>query len=270
MTNRDYHARPEISHSQIEVFRRSRKEYHARFVARTLETAPTPSMLLGTTVHALVLDPEAFGTELVVAPDVDRRTKAGKEQYEAWKATVPSSAAVITEAMLNEARHIANAIYDSVDEMNLFRDRDGCEVPMIWTDHNGANLRAKLDFVDYSRDLIVDIKTCQASTPRAFAYAAAKLGYVRQAEWYSRGYMATQGRIPTFVFVAVQTSEPYEVGLYQFSEAEIRNAAGQNDMVLQSLMYCRKHDDWRGVHENEVVELSLPRYAAYDDEYLTF
>ena len=38
---------------------------------------PTPSMMLGTAVHSLVLEPEKFDTDVVVAPVVDKRTKIG-------------------------------------------------------------------------------------------------------------------------------------------------------------------------------------------------
>lgn len=44
----------------------------------------TLAMLLGSVFHKLVPEPETFTAEYAVCPAVDRRTKAGKEVYQAF------------------------------------------------------------------------------------------------------------------------------------------------------------------------------------------
>src|SRR5581483_10081660 len=82
LTNEEYHAHRATSHSTLEMFRRSRKLYHAIHVARTMDRPePTAAMQLGTHVHCAVLEPERFEAEYVYAPKCDRRTTAGKAAY---------------------------------------------------------------------------------------------------------------------------------------------------------------------------------------------
>ena len=42
----------------------------------------TPALLFGTAVHKLLLEPDGFNDEFAIAPNVDRRTKVGKEAWE--------------------------------------------------------------------------------------------------------------------------------------------------------------------------------------------
>ena len=44
----------------------------------------TKAMQLGRAVHAAILTPTAYKRDFAVTPDIDRRTKAGKEAYEAF------------------------------------------------------------------------------------------------------------------------------------------------------------------------------------------
>lgn len=41
----------------------------------------TTALLVGSAVHKMVLEPETFDSEFVIAPDINRRTKNGKEEY---------------------------------------------------------------------------------------------------------------------------------------------------------------------------------------------
>lgn len=281
LTNAEYHRRPELSHSQAECFRRSRKEFYQRHIARIMHGSSTPSQLLGTAVHGLLLDAEAWGKELFVAPECDRRTKAGKELYAEWFSHLPADAVIIPGDVYQQAKLVADAVKESAYELKPFGFSEPvevfngtyhrCEVPLFWKcQQTGEPLRAKFDFVDTDKHLIVDLKTCQSASPKAFASAAVRFGYARQAAWYMDGYEVMYGTRPSFVFVAVGTSEPYEVGMYSFTETDIETARQQNASIIQTVRFCRELDEWQAVHETEVVELSLPRWSAYEDEYLTF
>ena len=45
----------------------------------------TPAMAFGSAAHKLFLEPGDFENEFATAPNVDRRTKAGKEEWEAFQ-----------------------------------------------------------------------------------------------------------------------------------------------------------------------------------------
>src|SRR5260370_28558106 len=82
-----YHAdRSAVSHSGLEVLHRSPAEYAAKYVTGTLPfPEPTREIVLGSVVHALLLQQDRFAILHALAPDVDRRYKEGKKEYDAFK-----------------------------------------------------------------------------------------------------------------------------------------------------------------------------------------
>ena len=77
MTNLEYHSRPEISKSDIDLMLKSMRHFKNKVYEE-----PTPNMVLGSAFHKLVLEYDDFESEFAVMPNVDKRTKAGKEAYE--------------------------------------------------------------------------------------------------------------------------------------------------------------------------------------------
>ena len=85
LTNAEYHAMTDrVSHSMLEVFRKSAALYHGRFVTKEIPAPePTSAMTFGNAVHAAVLEHDRFMKEYSVAPKCNRTTKAGKELWAA-------------------------------------------------------------------------------------------------------------------------------------------------------------------------------------------
>ena len=54
----------------------------------------SPAFAFGSMVHKLLLEPETFDEEYAVAPEVDKRTKAGKEAWAAFCASAGEKAVV--------------------------------------------------------------------------------------------------------------------------------------------------------------------------------
>ena len=76
ISNDAYHSGPGDSSSRIKTALTSAAHYLAY-----KSTDATPAMALGTAIHALVLEPDTWRNELVIAPDINRRTKAGKAEF---------------------------------------------------------------------------------------------------------------------------------------------------------------------------------------------
>ena len=82
MTNREYHADPAISKSDLDQIHRSPMHWQYR---KTHPPEQTPALLVGSAVHKMILEPSGFADEFAVAPETDRRTKAGREAYQAFQ-----------------------------------------------------------------------------------------------------------------------------------------------------------------------------------------
>lgn len=79
MTNSEYHANKAVSKSDLDLINRSPLHY-INAVKNPKEQ--TESMLFGSVVHKLVLEPETFAAEYIAAPKCDRRTKEGKARWQ--------------------------------------------------------------------------------------------------------------------------------------------------------------------------------------------
>src|SRR5690606_25250598 len=88
MTNDEYHAAPGISNSHLTDISRTPAYYYAKRLDPNREPEEvTEAKLIGTATHAAILEPDLFESRFVAAPEgIDRRTKADKEAYEAYKA----------------------------------------------------------------------------------------------------------------------------------------------------------------------------------------
>jgi hypothetical protein len=250
------------------VFRRSRKLYYEQFVRKSLCVAESPAMMLGSMVHAMVLEPEKVPSRYAVAPSCDRRTKEGKATWQAFRESIPEGAQGVKAEEYEQAGNIAAALLSNRVVRQLLEIAGQTEHPMFWTDEiTGLPCRGKLDRLCGDAGLILDIKTTQESTPDAFVRSIVNLGYDCQAAWYCEGHRRLTGQKPDFVFIAVQTSEPYEVGLFDLTPEDLRRAKEQNERTMDALAFCMSNDEWEARHEREIVTISLPKYAQFRDQY---
>jgi hypothetical protein len=86
MNNTDYHTHPAISKSHLDQVAKSPLHYWARYLdPNRVVPEPTPAMAIGSAVHTHVLELDQWDARYVSAPDgIDRRTKAGKAEWEAF------------------------------------------------------------------------------------------------------------------------------------------------------------------------------------------
>lgn len=266
MSSAEYHAdHSRVSNSMLSVFRQSRQRYYRRFVSHEMPSPePSDAMRLGTFVHTLLLEPERWA-DYVVAPKCDRRTNVGKA---AWQDFIDSLGdKQIIEAGEHElAQRIADAVRANEVAASLMERAGDNEQTVHWTDgKTGVDCKCRPD--RWCHDMLIDIKTARDSSPEGFAVKCAQLGYHRQAAWYREGVAAATGEEPPFVFVAVATTEPFDVGIYELDADALDLGAKQNLSAMQWLRTCHKNSDWREPWQKRITQLSLPKWSVYADEW---
>lgn len=261
MSNEDYHALPAISSSAIIKVLRSPLHYFAEYVTREVERTETPSMRFGTAVHTAVLEPETWEERYIVAPDVDRRTKAGKE---AWAAFVEEAGSreVITSEEAAKAHAMAAVVLEHPAAGPLLRGdfvEPEREASYFWRDPDtGLECRCRPDSFD--GEVIVDLKTTTDASPSGFAKSVANYGYHVQAAWYRRGVAAVTGRMPRHVIVAVETSAPYAVAVYELDALALEEGDRLCQRAITTIAECQRAGRWPG-YGDEIQRLGLPRWA---------
>ena len=185
MTEKEYRSHPAISRSELWWIDRSPEYFQYR---KQHPPEPTPSLLFGQVAHKLLLEPEDFETDFAVAPAVDRRTRDGKAAWEEFLLTVGERKPVDAATYEQAAEMIAVA--RTVPLVNAYLD-GAHELPLFWTDPDtGIECKCRLDAMvrDENRvPVIVDYKTANDASYKAFLKDVVNYGYYFQAAMYSEG-----------------------------------------------------------------------------------
>ena len=266
LTAAEYHADLlALSHSQLECFRRSPQEYYERYVIKTLPRETTSSMELGTAVHLAILQPIKFAEQVLLIPD-DVLTSDGKKAGKKWQEYQAANAgcSLLKRSEFNKINAIALAVESCPTAKALIDSCDRKEQAIYWS-MEGVDCKALIDGL--GDKVIIDLKTCLDSRPRAFAAQAARLGYHRQADWYQRGVYAVTGNTLPFIFIAVRNEPPYTVECIQLSTDFMAAAAVDNAEDLQRFIAHDARDDWHSDTYDRLVTVDAPRWLKYEDEY---
>lgn len=256
MTNREYHEHPAISKSDLDLIHRSPMHYQYR-KAHPIEQ--TPALLIGSAVHKMVLESDGFFDEFAVLPQIDRRTKAGKEAYNAFL-EASAGKSIISEEIHQLSIDIAEAVSHHKTARALLSGGKA-ETSHFWKDiRTGLDCKCRPDYL--RSGFCVDFKTTQDASPQAFEKSAYKYRYHVQSYWYLHGLkMCGIQDIDDFAFVAVEKEPPYAVAVYYADDLMLRLGKLEAEADLERMSQCVDSGVFYG-YPDSIQPLSLPAWAA--------
>lgn len=221
---------------------------------------PTPAMTLGSALHCLVLEPGKFDGRYVVAPaGIDRRTKAGKEQWAEFEAASKDKT-VLTAEQMEQAKGMAEAIAASNAASRALAMCPRREHAIEWEDF-ATSLPCKGVIDAWGEQWAIDIKTTDDASERAFSRAVANYQYHGQAAFYLDGLAQAQSNIKNFLFIAVEKNPPHGVRVYSCSPDLLATGRQLYLKLLCSHAECVAAGEWPG-YPDEVEPIELPAWAA--------
>lgn len=266
-TNKEYHEyKDAISKSQL-----AKMSVCPQYFKWCIDTPQekTEALTVGSAFHKLVLEPQMFGTEFVVCPPIDRRTKAGKEAYSEFEKTV-GDREILTQEQFELVRQMAMAVLGNETTADL---TDGfVEQSMYGVDElTGVRIKTRPDcykLVD-DRLIIVDFKSCQSAISECFMRDCIKLSYDLQAYMYcynaNRIFNIPMEKID-FIFVAVEKKPPFLLKTFKVNADVL--ARGERLYRKYIGMYkqaCDTNNWWGLMGEHNIIdELTLPAYLLGD------
>ncbi len=251
ISNQDYHAMGGVSKSGLDRFAKSPAHYIA---ALQTPRAETQAMRIGSLFHSLILEPET--TRIVQAPSCDRRTKAGKAEYAEFCA-INEDAEVVSADEWGMLSGMASSVKDHRAASALFASKGKAENSLFWQDTDtGVLCKCRPDF--YRADgIVVDLKTTEDASPRAFMRSIAKYRYHVQAAFYSDGLMTAELPVKGFVFVAVEKKPPYAVAVYQLDNQAAEAGRMLYKDELLKMAVCMVDNNWPA-YSTKIETISLP------------
>ncbi|EPR6779116.1 exodeoxyribonuclease VIII, partial [Salmonella enterica subsp. enterica serovar Cerro] len=203
--NEAYHAGPGVSKSQLDDIADTPAIYLWRKNA-PVDTEKTKTLDTGTAFHCRILEPEEFSKRFIIAPEFNRRTSAGKEEEKTFLEECARTGRTVLTA--EEGRKI-ELMYQSVMALPLgqwlVESAGYAESSVYWEDpETGILCRCRPDKIIPEFHWIMDVKT--TADIQRFRTAYYDYRYHVQDAFYSDGYRAQFGEIPTFVFLVASTT----------------------------------------------------------------
>lgn len=225
----------------------------------------TPALGFGRLAHLAILEPDRYEEVVAVwTGEGDRRTKAYKE----W-ASAQTAEYLISEAEHEQCMAMANAVREHRVAGGYLASKEAMtEVTLQWKHPIGLDLKGRVDWVDVANHVIVDLKTARDASELEFGKAAARHHYATRAAYYSDGYQARFGTLPSFVLIAVEKAPPYAPAVYRVPAEAIESGRREYERLLGRLKHCLDTDCWPGLCDDKEIELQLPAWAFGDDDGL--
>lgn len=273
-----YHSIPGLSNSGLSDFARSPFHYYSLHLDPDRPPREEKdSQLVGTLAHCATLEPTEFDKRYVALPsDAPRKPTAAQ-----WAAKNPSPDSIAAmdwwrkwldvneglQVIDFEQRVAAHAMARSVrsnTQVAELLQRGHAEVSAFWIDPvTGLRCRCRPDWVfDVDDDSVIlfDLKTYSDASPDMFKLQIARMGYHRQAAFYSRGYAQASGKkVLAFVFGAVEVPWPHAAAAVMLDEASMEKANADVDALMIKFAKCQQDNVWQG-YSNAIELVSLPAW----------
>lgn len=230
----------------------------------------TPAMAFGSACHKYVLEKDDFDSEYVTAPNINRRTNAGKEEWERF-CEENAGKTIVNPDDMQVMMEMRDALMRCPLAKKLLFGKGEVEVPLFWTDkETGEKCKAKLDrLVKYNRrPYIVDYKTTMAADTFHFNSAIFKMGYHFQSGMYSEGLKAVRKmrKLPGFLFVVQEKKPPYSVNVIEVSEEVMNAGVAKFHELLGKYHDCKEADLWAGYVGDVPNDAFVPNWMQQEME----
>lgn len=272
MTNAEYHAAEGVSRSDLMLFYKSPFHYYSAKYNFNRAKKTSPSMILGTLVHKMVLEPNSFADEFVIMPKFTTK-KADKHLKTEWLEENKNKT-IISLNLYDHAVEISDAFKRDHRFKVLQLDRCNKEQSIFFThDRTGLTFKCRPDaFIlgipgtlnahkSLNNGVAFDVKTCADASPGAFTRSILSNGYHIQAAIVKLGLQSVGIEMQTFWNCAIENTYPYVTAMYQYDEEIILKGLDDFEALASQFAVCHERKVWPAYNTQT---LYLPRWAAQE------
>ena len=253
ISNAEYHGRKtHLSSTNVRTHKKNKKQFKYSLTHDLIKQ--TKAMADGTAVHAFFLERDKFDTDFVIKPaDMRLNTKAGKE----W-AQEHQNKIIIDSDLGNNLYEMEKSFMDS--PARLIYDKQGqSELSYFWDDLGLVKGKCRPDWISNDGNIVVDIKTTTDASPKGFQKSIANWGYHLQLGWYLRGLQKLGLPAKEFIFIAIEKTPPFSVGVYRANKDMITYANDEINNLVYDIDESLKSDDFPD-YTPEILDLGLPNW----------
>lgn len=258
----DYLADNGIGSSQLKLILSSPADFKE---ALSQKSADTNATILGTGIHAAILEPDLFKRDYALQPEYWGPKNQG-EGYRKWKQF----------KLENKGRHcfdfkdacLLNKIMSRTKESDVLKKilTNGQPEVTAFCEQGGHRFKARTDW--YASDGVLwDVKTtCCDMSDESLEKEVFKFGYHFQAAHHLWVLRAAGADVHGFGWIFVATKTPSAHVLPRRCSDELLKAGKLDHKYARELLAeCTKANDWPG-YSDEISEITLPKFARKDYE----
>lgn len=244
MSQKEYREAEGISRS--ELFKIARSPMHFKYAMEN--PADSTSLAFGRALHKYVLEKDDFGNDYIILPEINRRTKDGKAEYERYQLEAFDKG---RELVSRADMTVIMAMYEAVMAHPMARAllTGEHEKDFFWTDAvTGEKCKCRPDcMTEYGGSkYIVDYKSTDSCEDGHFERSCRKYGYKFQAGMYTEGVFQNTFEQYGFAFVAQEKNPPYAVRVYFCTPEFVAQGYDQFRELIGIYHSCKETGNWYG------------------------
>ena len=253
ISNPVYHGRKtHLSSTNIRTFKKNRKQFEYSLSHDLVKQ--TKAMADGTAIHAFLLERAVFDSDFAIKPaDMRLNTKEGKK----W-AIDNKNKIIIDFDLGSNLFEIEKSVLNSPAKL-IYDIKGQAELSYFWDDLGLVKGKCRPDWISDDGNIVVDIKTTTDASPKGFQKSIAHWGYHLQLGWYIRGLRKLGLPAKEFIFIAIEKTPPFSVGVYRANKEMITYANDEINNLVYEIDESLKSDDFPD-YTPEILDLGLPNW----------
>jgi hypothetical protein len=264
ISSEEYHASPGISKSGISQFRKAPKKYWDSYLNPNKPPEEDKKCFrIGKGIHTLLLEYQKFN--FIPDPKMKKSKKADKQIWLDFK-EANKDKKIISPDEYDLIVSGAEAISNHPEASKLIIKEAQKEKSFYWIDEeSGLLCKCRPDM--WHKNIVIELKTTDNASQSAFMRSIYKYDYYTQAAMQIDGVEINTGvKIDYFMFLAIETTRPFSIGVWQLDEAAIDHGRKIYKNNLLKMRECFDKNHWPDYTSgSDVKRISLPTYAFMEE-----
>ena len=201
-------------------------------------------MMIGSAVDCLVLEPWEWDDRYASAPNVNKRTNAGKAELALFEMN-NAGKIILSPKQIESANIMADRVMQHNGAQRYLSEPGESQMSGLQTFGPKSVLcKFRLDWFMRDQCVIVDLKTTRDASPKGFQKSIGEFGYHIQAGFYTK-FMRTLGHeIAHWVFICVENTAPYGVAVYRLDDHAVEAGWRVAERFIDVYGQCLKTGVW--------------------------
>lgn len=257
----EYRTSEGVSASTLNAFRQARSPRHFKH-AQEHPKKPSEAFDQGRAIHSVLENGRKFLDNLAIVPDVDKRTKTGKEAVARFYADLRPGAVVVEPDWVDDIKGILNSMESHPRIRQLIGE--GTRESSLWV-HDpefGLTLKCRPDLIS-AKGFLVDFKSTRDASKQSFLndiFSPRSYLYSMQMAHYCHCLRLAGLGGDSATIVAIEKEPPYEIAIYPLDVGCLAVGESWWRKTLTDYAKCVRENDWPG-YPRAAQPVEIPVWA---------